>query len=76
MQESAKDETLCSDSNITCLRALAKASIATASLPAVFAARSETALAINISEQPAKQNETVIIIYWALHGYIFNLTNL
>ena len=37
-----------------CLRDFANDSIAIASLPGVFAANCETALAINISEQPGK----------------------
>lgn len=43
--------------NYTCLRALAKPSIAMLSFPAVFAASSETALAISISLQPSQQKK-------------------
>lgn len=39
---------------LTCLSAAAKASIAAASFPGVFAASWETALAINISDAPGQ----------------------
>ncbi len=44
----------------TILRALAKDSMATASFPGVRLARSDTALAISISEQPGAQTEASV----------------